>query len=184
MSSRLNKMLSEKFSPLESIIKIEPEEFQEIENVDENPNKCKICLKTFAYLKEHMENIHNKSNKMFCDHCPKVFFTRPAIIQHVRAAHRTKTFACNICDYKTCFRSFLRSHLLIHAEKVECPVCKKQVTVLKHHMKNHREKKSCPICGRMLLKYLLGKHIRNHSKKPFKCQKCEESFEFRRDLYL
>lgn len=111
-----------------------------------DPHTCCLCQKV-SYnrkaLRDHLERVHCKSKKMFCDLCPKFYFTRRAIFAHMKV-HNKKNFTCNICDYKTVFKSRLKTHKMTHSEKVECPTCKKPLSSLKLHMKNvHNHRKSC-----------------------------------------
>lgn len=140
---------------------------------------CCLCRKTLAtrgVLKDHLENVHFRSKKIFCDLCPKFYFTKSSISLHM-TMHLKKKFACNVCDYKTARKGDLQQHQMVHAKKVECPVCKKSRFNLKAHMLVHKPKVSCSICQAMVLRGSLKKHLTTHETKIRKCKICEDSFD-------
>lgn len=132
------------------------------------------------YLKDHIESVHCKAKKMSCDFCPKFFFTKKSILNHMKL-HSQKTFECNVCDYKTAVKGSLQRHKLGHATKVECLICKKQVTSMQNHIRVHKPKGSCPICKKMIIPHHLPQHMKNHTR-AHKCGNCEENFDDREAL--
>lgn len=125
-----------------------------------DPHACSICEKVFkqrAYLERHVESVHFKTNKIFCDLCPKIFFTEVDLKFHIRYVHGEKSFACNICDYKTAVKTNFKRHNLTHGVKVEFPICKKKVVELKTDTKAHRPKE---------FRYV-------HGEKSFACYICD-----------
>lgn len=87
-----------------------------------DPHSCCFCQKIFATrhtLKNHLQSIHLKTEKMMCDHCPKFFFAKKPIIEHIKRAHGEKKYACDKCNHKATKRSCLESHKSVHAAKVE-----------------------------------------------------------------
>lgn len=142
-----------------------------------DPHKCCICQKALSNrpnLVRHLETVHGKGKKFFCDLCPKFCLTKGAISDHVRT-HAKRSLACNICDYKTAFRAHLKVHKLSHVEKVECPICKKEVRTLKSHLKSHQQMQSCSICQKILNKWSMKDHMKVHEIQT--CAVCGESFE-------
>lgn len=143
--------------------------------------KCCWCQKEFknrSNLKRHLEAVHCKTTKFKCDLCSKIFYTKNSISQHIANVHSEKRFSCDVCDFETKIFYTLKEHKLIHAPKVECPVCKKQVTSLKVHMLTHRHKPriQCTICGKAILPKTMKFHLRLHSKK-WDCSDCNEVFQ-------
>lgn len=69
----------------------------------------------------------------------------------------------------------------MHTGKVECPIWKKKVSLLKRHMRHHEPKKNCTVCGKMFTEHHLPLHMKTHSK-AHKCENCEEIFENREVL--
>lgn len=149
-----------------------------------DPHSCCICQKVFSCietLKKHLVTFHSKSKKISCDLCPKFYFTKAAISNHMRI-HGKKNFFCNVCDYRTPAKAHFQRHKLTHSAKAECPICKKQVTVLNEHMKTHTQTKvSCPVCGKLFCKSSSMKHhLKSHEIR--KCGECCETFENREAL--
>lgn len=73
---------------------------------------CCLCRKRFSRslrLKLHIENVHYRKKRISCDLCTHVCFTKDAIFHHM-LVHRTKKYACNICDYKTSFKQNFQKH--------------------------------------------------------------------------
>lgn len=138
---------------------------------------CCICKKVISNrrnLIRHLETVHSKGVKFHCDLCPKFYFSKGEIFEHVKT-HAKKNFACNICDYKTWNRALLKAHALSHVPKVDCPICNRQVKNLKLHLKSHKHKETCPVCNKMLHKTSMTHHMKGHEIQ--KCELCGESFE-------
>lgn len=145
---------------------------------------CSVCQKVFVNrfsLKNHFKAVHFRSTRMFCDLCPKVYFTKQSISSHMRTVHSKKLFACNVCDYKTASKNHLSKHKMTHTEKIECPICKKHVSVLKAHMESHNPKVSCPICQKVISKIGMTTHM-NRTHKKIKCKDCDAIFDIKKDL--
>lgn len=129
------------------------------------PHICSFCLKRFCgqlVLQMHLESIHLRTKKTFCDLCPKFYFTLPAIRKHMTRTYAQKKFSCNVCDYKTAWKQEMMRHKLIHDTKVECPICKKQVTSLPNHMPVHKPKFPCAVCHFMYHKADIRTHMNTH----------------------
>lgn len=222
---------------LESVIKVEPEEFEILEDDvpleqyndsttsesakescnqwenlarnDDELHTCSICQKVLKRrnLMEHLRSLHYKTNKMCCDLCPKFYYSKQSIKQHM-ITHGERKFECSACGYVTPFKTSFKNHQKIHAAKVECQVCRKQVSSLKSHMrmhapkercpicqtilakksmanhlKSHRPKVSCPICKKMYAAPTIKKHMKTHNKNK-KCKTCEKAFESREGLRM
>lgn len=143
------------------------------------PHTCCFCKKVVSNrgtLKRHMLTIHCGSTKVFCDLCPKFYFSKSDLLVHMKNVHSGKRYSCNVCDYKTATRGHIIKHKMIHADKVQCPICKKQVTALKFHMKLHKPREKCQICQKMFTKHSLKKHMATHTRNAPKCKSCEETF--------
>lgn len=149
------------------------------------PHTCSLCQKVFKNrftFKDHLETFHLKTTKMFCDLCSKIYFSIKTIRHHMRSIHWTKKFTCNICEYKTAKRCHLQKHKLIHATKVECPICHKQVALLKDHIGTHEPKERCLICNKMYIKRNVSAHMKVHGRKACKCERCEQAFDNKEHL--
>lgn len=152
-----------------------------------DPHTCCICQKVVAgsyFLRQHLEKVHLKTRKMYCDLCPKVYFDKHDIASHMKQTHSKKTFACNICDYRTAVKHYLYRHKETHSEKVECPVCKKFVSFLRRHIERaHESRVNCSVCQKEVTKEWLSKHMATkHKKTIYQCDNCDESFGNKEDL--
>lgn len=149
------------------------------------PHTCCFCQKKCynrGGLSNHLKTVHHRNKKLLCDLCPKFYFHKRMIARHMREIHSKKSFECNICEYKTTRKSHFERHKLTHAEKVECPICKKLVNEASH-MRIHEPRISCPICKKMFKKHCLKNHMKMHTRKSSqKCENCDENFKSREDL--
>lgn len=145
---------------------------------------CLICHKNFVNrftLKKHFEDIHNKTERLLCDLCLKVCFSKDKMRYHMKMFHIYKHFACNVCEYKTASGHLFRMHKMTHAASIECTICLKQVSALKVHMITHKPKVSCPICQKLVKKRQLQTHS-NIFHKKIKCKDCDKVLDNKEDL--
>jgi len=112
--------------------------------------------------------VHSDAKTTQCPHCEK-FLTN--IKEHIKAVHmKEKNYFCNMCDYKTLFKSDLIKHDdLVHRKlKKTCQECGKQVANLPEHVRMvHRKEKNfkCSYCGYSCAKQSdMKKHSRNVHK--------------------
>lgn len=143
---------------------------------------CCLCKKVLANhdgLVEHLKNIHGKGPAMFCDLCPISYHSKFKLTQHMKV-HSTKKFACNICDFKTAYKSNFENHKLRHGLREKCKICNKLVTFLKEHLKLHRHRKACPVCKKMVAAHQFTDHVRRHDK--WSCKECGDQFTSKNDL--
>lgn len=152
-----------------------------------DPHVCCFCgkLSSSRYaLRSHIDTVHCKSRKLFCDLCPKYFFNRTHILTHMVTVHSKKNFSCNICDYKTASKRVFLFHKMTHNAKAPCPICNKQVSSMKRHIAIHKPKESCPICFKLFQKRCLKNHMKTHTriKDAQKCRNCKDTFENKEDL--
>lgn len=145
---------------------------------------CCFCQKVLCdrnVLRIHLNSVHLRTKKMWCDHCPKFYFTKSAISSHVQW-HCKKEFRCNICDYKAVAKRFLEIHIATHTKSVKCPICYKPVGSLTGHMRRHSSKVSCSICQRVVIQCNLKPHMMTHVTKIRRCDVCDEAFSNGNDL--
>lgn len=150
-----------------------------------DPHSCCLCRKVYSCrlrLRVHLKTLHLKTTKFLCDLCPKIYFIKHEIIRHFQNVHLKKRFSCNVCDYRTSVTAHMKSHKMIHAEKVECTICKKLVPSLRNHLLMHRPKERCTVCQKMISKKNINMHIKTHSVKNHKCENCVDCFSTREDL--
>ncbi len=104
----------------------------------------------------HMESVHMKIKRFYCDHCPKAFYYRRKLAIHLKSHFNISDIPCNQCDLL--FRT--TSNLIDHRKRVHENYKKPQVPV------------PCEICGKILASRQNHKlHYRTvHLKeKPFVC---------------
>lgn len=121
---------------------------------------CQICGIRVRSLKCHIEKVHEKVKRFFCDTCDYGAYLKSQITKHVRTTHMTPGIACDWCDFKTTSNYSLEKHLdTQHAGKrmaVPCTQCSKTF-FWRHNLKSHI--------------------MRCHEKiKPFNCSHCAMSF--------
>lgn len=101
---------------------------------------CCLCQRVVSdrkNLRNHFEAFHFKSKKRICDHCPKFYYTRNGILQHMRA-HGSNFYQCSFCRYTTYNKRSFQDHQRSHA-KVQCPRCRAYVGYMDKHMKRHEQ---------------------------------------------
>jgi len=112
--------------------------------------------------------VHTESKTTQCPHCDKFLAN---IKEHIKAVHmKEKNYFCNLCDYKTMFKSDLLKHDdLVHRKlKKSCLECGKQVANLPEHVRMvHRKEKNfkCNYCGYSCAKQ---SDMKKHSKNVHK----------------
>lgn len=152
-----------------------------------DPHSCCFCqniyLSHFSLI-DHLDSVNCQSNKIACDLCPKIFFTKKGIRNHVQL-HEKKKFECNICDYSTVKKSHLKRHKITHEQipRYECSICHKRVREVRAHMKTHtaQKKTRCVICKKMMAEVRIKVHMKRHNYLR-KCDNCEETFKSHEDL--
>ena len=106
--------------------------FSEEGGEDQYQFRCPECNKDFSskgHLKRHVENVHEKKKKHFCEICQKMWTTKADADRHLRTVHeKLRNFKCEFCN-----RSFkINSLLNVHVKSVheglkpfECQICTK-----------------------------------------------------------
>lgn len=136
-----------KFIPLESIIKIEPEEFQEQQIVE----RLSEQNKSETTFNDKPKTLASKSNKRLrvkwgpytCCLCQKVFNKRETLLGHLYRVHQEgETFSCDLCP-KFYFSKCSIAHHTNQIHKIQsftCSLCNFK-TSLKHILMNHHKSK-------------------------------------------
>lgn len=121
-----------------------------------DPHTCCICKIVFSSryaLRSHIDVKHCKTKKMFCDLCPKEYFSRTKMIVHM-TVHCRRSFDCKNIQSS-------RFHKLTHAAKTPCPICKKEVSSMKNHMETHPPMRG-QAAGMLIDTFLLVKETLPH----------------------
>ena len=98
--------------------------------------------------------MHLKEHRYKCTDCTFTAYCRTDVVKHYKNSHvQLKQFACNQCDFKTCYAHVLKYHLMGHAgiKPYKCSKCEYQVTnpncVRRHIESIHRDSEgaSCEV---------------------------------------
>lgn len=163
-------------------------------------HKCTLCDAEFhraVSLRNHIAGAHQKEFAYKCGSCDFKTNVRFNFIAHEKTQHTetaNRPFSCNLCNenFKTAY--VLKNHILAHDKKrpsVLCQYCGKAYKSsgsLHVHTQNihHGRTFACtwPECQRRFTqKAHQESHLRRHvGDRPFKCEKCCDSFYDRRDL--
>lgn len=148
---------------------------------------CGICSKSKEKLHDHLK-LHLSSSSHKCEKCCKVFKSRCSFNKHFKKEHSrvSKKYQCKVCGKETKNYWSLKMHLLVHAKKVQCPICKKNCsqTTIKTHIESHKNKFHCDLCGiSSNSKDFLEKHLKIHlSPDSQVCKICFRVFKYKPSL--
>jgi hypothetical protein len=128
------------------------------ENDQLEPQNCPECGKMVRNsLKKHIEAVHRKIRKFFCDICGFSGYERAYLNNHMRQVHLARSIKCPHCDFATITKFRLSLHMQTHSEKdrrfkcEECNRCFCNSNYLKVHIdRKHKKVKEarCDICNK------------------------------------
>ena len=173
-----------------------------ISSVHEGKKKtlqCNICGKsvTEAYLKIHIQAVHEKFKRWKCKHCEKEYAHKEGYLTHVRTIHEKIKMQCDFCE-KSFTQSFhLREHKTRHHEDEMNTILEQKNLQIKKHQDNDDKQEElkeststtfvCNVCNKVLhSEYILNQHMTfiHHSRKyakdgaaEIKCQNCDQTFK-------
>ena len=82
-------------------------------------------------LKQHIKQVHEKSEQLHCVDCEFIFSSKYALSRHVKEVHnRRQEHTCTKCSKQFTQQSNLKQHMLIHigAKPFPCADCKSAFT--------------------------------------------------------
>ena len=163
-----------------------------VKKKNEKEHTCEICDKTFSTsitLSEHLENVHECTQKLQCDTCMKIFSRKADLNKHTVRVHvKTHSLKCKHCEKAFKIPGNLNRHIRESHEKVKnhnCEICEATFTRLIHlrdHIKHkHFNEKThpCKVCGQFFNNGgALYNHVNNvHNEINFLCAICEKQFD-------
>uniref|UniRef100_A0A0K2TFI6 Putative LOC101862921 [Aplysia californica] n=1 Tax=Lepeophtheirus salmonis TaxID=72036 RepID=A0A0K2TFI6_LEPSM len=144
-------------------------------------SQCSHKTKTKKLLVAHIKRIHGRDEeKLPCSLCPKHFVSQRDLDLHQLSHSTEQKFTCDICGFKTKYKSYLMTHSRIHTgQTLRCQLCSFSTLRRIHldaHIKTHTGEKNfvCDVCKKAFIeKSQLKRHSVIHSgEKPFACHIC------------
>ncbi|XP_001361403.3 zinc finger protein 782 isoform X1 [Drosophila pseudoobscura] len=93
----------------------------------DKPYICEFCGKSFRQkiqLSTHVTAVHTKIRAFKCTMCPKDFFTKRDLKDHVKAHLNIRDKVCDVCQKAFTNANALVKHRHIHREKtLQCTLC-------------------------------------------------------------
>nr|CAI5869090.1 unnamed protein product [Callosobruchus analis] len=150
--------------------------------------RCKICnivCQSIGKLADHL-NKHLGLRPFKCDECDKSFVSKHHVKLHKRCHSTEKIFKCTKCEKAFKNRMSLRSHLIVHYEKIKefiCKVCNKEcadLAGLRQHMVSHGNvpEIKCGLCNKKFNNdRSLECHLSTHKELKFPCDFCGKIYQ-------
>ena len=124
-----------------------------------DPQACPICGKMIrTKMKKHIEAVHEKIKKYFCDICGFAAYQRQYIMNHMKSSHLKSEIKCDECNFVAVTNWRLKLHKRNrHMEKdprIKCEHCSRifcsKAYLQVHIARKHHNKKEafCSICKR------------------------------------
>ncbi|XP_050079677.1 oocyte zinc finger protein XlCOF26-like [Anopheles maculipalpis] len=155
---------------------------------------CSMAYRRKAYLKFHIESVHQKKVVRTCDLCKLNFAYKTGYDAHMRARHNIgKWYECKLCNQKFRHPGGLRNHNnRKHNDEsnCECPVCGAKFLDkmgLRNHSRVHSSEKkfACKYCHKRFRSPNAHKgHELTHLGVTFQCPHCPKSYRYKQNLKI
>ncbi|CAH1993701.1 unnamed protein product [Acanthoscelides obtectus] len=141
---------------------------------------CNIVCQNISKLRDHI-NKHLGLKPFKCDQCDKCFISKHHVKLHKRCHSTEKIFKCTKCEKAFKNQMSLRSHLVVHYEKIKefiCKVCNKECAdrpSFRQHMASHGKTVDikCGLCNKKFNNDRgLECHLSTHKELKFPCDFC------------
>ena len=157
--------------------------------IEDDDMICKYCQEkfdTYPKLKEHFENVHQKSK--VCEKCGKSFGFSKLLEKHSSIVHEgQKNHHCDLCARRFSRRHELKNHKLKNHDKelnYKCDTCGKAFFKqgdLNRHVAKFHEKRLDYKCESCFEGFFNGTELRDHilrahQNPELKCEICEKDF--------
>ena len=109
---------------------------------DQDRYSCKLCAKTFKYLKNFQNHEESRECENACEYCGKKLTSKKALKKHEMIHTGEKPFSCNTCGKSFININSMKRHELIHTgeKPYSCQYCKnkfRHTASLKQHERIH-----------------------------------------------
>lgn len=170
-----------------------------LQNTPMSCPQCGLVVKR-GTLTTHIERVHLKKLRYFCDHCGKGFYKKWHFLSHFQThipkELRERNIKCTMCSKTFYRREDLRKHFTsVHDNQQTEWICECGKTFdLKVNLQGHKYrvhgngkfKMTCEQCGKSFNKSKMKEHIKVfHTKDGRKneiCTECGKRFDFLREL--
>lgn len=101
---------------------------------------CGMSFRAQATWRKHENRVHRFVKNHRCDDCGRLFHSPYLLEDHVFAFHTDeRPYSCNLCGKNFATRHYLRTHKIIHGEKVhKCRHCDKMFALTDNRRKHER----------------------------------------------
>ncbi|KAI8898715.1 hypothetical protein BC833DRAFT_538868 [Globomyces pollinis-pini] len=130
-----------------------------------------------------MEKDKSNHKPFVCLVCDKHFNTTQQLKTHSVVHSTERPFECEFCSQTFKRKHHLTDHIILHTTPSEkCPICFKDVKLLKKHMKAHEDERpyQCTICKKQFKR---KEHLKDHSiiheniTEFYNCSICNQKFK-------
>ncbi|XP_055326680.1 zinc finger protein 25-like [Sitodiplosis mosellana] len=149
--------------------------------------ECGCQYDQMSRLSIHVLNKHINTKNLQCLHCSQAFQTYDDLQTHLKHFCKEKKFKCYECDKKFFSKKALITHLrTLKEKKFKCKLCGKafkQQGELTIHTRSHTNERpfQCTICNKSYkTSSMRAAHMDSHiSGKTFECQLCDKKLQSR-----